>query len=143
MTRLPPHSSLTNSIAYVIVRTTMGLVLLAYGVAKFLDGRDAVVARMVHQFADSPIPDLCVRLLAQLLPFLEVVLGVLLVAGVFTLEALIALGALLIALTVGKAVLQDTDTVAHNLIFVAIVHGMLVRVREDRWGIDWLWRQRT
>jgi thiosulfate dehydrogenase [quinone] large subunit len=121
---------------YALLRVTLGLVLLGYGIATFFVGRGVVTAYFVKQLTASSVPALLARPFAEVLPFLELGLGALLAIGAFTVETLAVTGLLLIALTTGNAIVHQTDVVAQDLIYVVIVYLLLARVDENRWSVD-------
>jgi hypothetical protein len=69
-----------------------------------------------------------------------VIVGLLLTLGIRSILTLRLVASLLLALTVGKAVVQDTQTVADNLVYVLIVYVLLVNADHDLWTIERLWQ---
>ncbi len=127
-------------LGYLLLRVTLGLVLLLTGVAKFIAGRQAFVAHLEQTFSSSILPNSLVHLFGVLLPFAEVGLGLLVVFGVFTTAALVLLGLLLIALNSGMVIVQESDTVAHNLIYSLIVYVLLGSAGHNGWAVARFWR---
>lgn len=128
------------ALGYAILRMTIGLVVFFYGVGKLVGGRAEFVATLDRSFAASYLPAVLVHLFGQVLPFLEIAIGLCVALGMGTVVTLPALGALLLALTVGKAVIGDTRVVAENLTFMLVVYLLLVRTECNRWSVDQLWR---
>ena len=79
-----------------------------------MGGVGSFAAELQQQFAGK-LPMFIVAPFAYALPFAEVTIGALLMLGLFNVMALILTGLLLMALTFGKVMGNDTATVAHNL----------------------------
>jgi thiosulfate dehydrogenase [quinone] large subunit len=80
---------------------------------------------------------------AYLLPFGEVLAGLLILFGLFTRIGLIVSGLLLIGLTFGTVVLGDPPTVANNLLYALVNFTLLWFVDMNRYSLDSLFRRRT
>jgi thiosulfate dehydrogenase [quinone] large subunit len=70
------------------------------------------------------------------LPVIEVLIGVLLVLGLFNSIALVLSGLLLIAHTFGMVILGDTPTVANNLLYVLINFVLLYLAEQNNYAVD-------
>ncbi len=114
-----------KNIAYALLRVTVGVVFLFYGVGKFLAGRESVVNSMVHQFSTTFLPSVLVRAFATVLPFAETILGACLALGLLTRLTLALAAALVMALTFGVAILPNPQIVANNLIYAVILFLLL------------------
>lgn len=139
--RLAWSDGARDAVAYACLRAAVGVAFACFGLAKFAAGRAAFVAHMDASFAGSPLPHASVHLFGIALPFLEVGLGLLLALGIATRLTLSGLGLLLVALVGGKAIVQDADTVAHNLIYAVLVYILLTRAEHDAFAVDRLWHR--
>ena len=88
----------TIQLAYLILRLTMGVNMFTHGVARLLD-LEKFNMWMIGQFSDTILPEFLVSLSSYMIPFAELIIGVLLILGLFTSRALL-LGALLITVLV-------------------------------------------
>jgi len=70
------------------------------------------------------------------LPFIEVLLGTLILLGLFNPISLLISGLLLIVLTFGMVILGDTPTVANNLIYVLINFALLYLAEYNFYSVD-------
>ncbi len=127
--------------AYVLLRITMGVVFLFYGIDKFIMGRAAVAGGMVKEFEKTPLPRQLVALFANVLPFAEVVLGFCVLFGGFTMIALALMAALLAVLTFGQVLLLNASIVANNLIYCVIVFLLLYLAEHNTFCLDRLWQK--
>lgn len=129
-------------LAYALVRVTLGLVFALFGLAKLAAGRAAFTAHVDESFASTPLPHVAVHLFGTVLPFAEVGLGACVALGLCTTLGLTLIGVLLLALTAGKAMVQDTETVAHNLVYVLLVFELLTRAEHNCLALDRVWQRR-
>lgn len=110
--------------AYALLRVTMGVIFLFYGIGKFMGGLTNFVGGMNQRFTGK-LPATLVMPFAYILPFGELICGLLIALGLFTRVGLVISGLLLIGLTFGTVILGDPPTVAHNLQY-ALVNFVLL-----------------
>ncbi len=130
-----------KQVAYVLLRITIGVVFLFYGIGKFTMGRAALVNGLVQQFAKTPLSPGLVRVFGNVIPFAEVILGFCVLFGVFTTIALALMGTLLIALTFGMVLVPNPSIVANNLIYCVIVFLLLYFAEYNTFSLERLWKK--
>jgi thiosulfate dehydrogenase (quinone) large subunit len=113
-----------REIAYALLRVTLGVTFLFYGIGKFKSGVTNFVGGMNQQFSGK-LPAAMVMTFAYAIPFAETISGALLVLGLFTRFGLTLAGLLLIGLTFGMVILGQAPTVAHNLQYALIIFVLL------------------
>lgn len=113
------------SLAYAVLRVTMGFNIFMHCVTRLLAGFGNFVNSMVKMFEGTRLPSAFVVPFAYVLPWLEGVIGLLILIGLRTREALIAGALLMLALTFGTALRQDWDIVAIQL-FYSLVYALLI-----------------
>ncbi len=123
---------------YVLLRLALGAVFLFYGISKFRTGVGTTVDMMTRQFDRTFLPSVLVKAFTGALPSIEVVLGLLLLLGLFTRAALVLAGLVLIVLTTGLAILGNAPTVASNLLFLLVIWVLLSHAEENAFGLDGL-----
>jgi thiosulfate dehydrogenase (quinone) large subunit len=121
---------------YVLLRLALGAVFVLYGVNKFQAGVGATIDQMARQFDRTFLPSLAVKAFAGALPSVEVVVGLLVLTGLFTRVALVLAGLELIALCAGLAVLGNAATVATNLLFLLVVYVLLSHEEDNAFSLD-------
>jgi thiosulfate dehydrogenase [quinone] large subunit len=131
-----------REIAYALLRVTMGVIFLFYGVGKFLGGVANFVSSMNQHFSGK-LPASMVMPFAYILPFGEVTAGLLIVLGLFTRVGLVISGLLLIGLTFGTVMSGDAPTVAHNLQYALVNFVLLWLIDLNRYSLDALFGRRT
>ena len=126
----------SRSAAYCILRLTVGFVFLMYGIGKLIEGVNEFTAGLEKQFAETFLPGTLITLFGIALPFLETLIGILLIFGLFTRYAIAFAGLLMIVLTTGLAVVGNPEGVGHNLVYSFILFGLLYYNEDNRWAID-------
>ena len=127
--------------AYALLRATLGVVLLFFGIGKFVGGITNFVGGMNQRFAGK-LPAIMVMPFAYAIPFCEVIAGLLILLGLFTRAGLVLFGLLIIGLTFGTAMLGDAPTVAHNVQYALVNFVLLWLVDLNRYSIDGLMRRK-
>ena len=125
--------------AYALLRVTLGVIFLCFGIEKFVGGIGNFAGGMNRSFSGK-LPSALVLPFAYALPFLEVLCGALILLGLFTSIALVLSGLLLLALTFGTVMLGDAPTVAHNLQYALVNFVLLWLVDNNGFSIDRLRR---
>ena len=125
--------------AYALLRVTLGVIFLFFGIGKFVGGVGGFADGMTQRFAGK-LPSALVLPFAYTLPFAEVLVGALLLLGLFTSVALVLSGLLLVALTFGTVMLGDAPTVAHNLQYALVNFVLLYLADYNGYSVDRLRR---
>lgn len=127
----------SREIAYALTRITYGLIFLFYGLGKFMMGLLNFVGGMNQQFSGK-LPAFMVMPFAYVLPFGELISGVLILLGLYTRLGLTLSGLLLVGLTFGLVILGNAEGVAHNLIYVLVNFVLLWFADLNRLSLDGL-----
>jgi thiosulfate dehydrogenase [quinone] large subunit len=128
-------------LAYVLLRLVVGANLMMHGISRMIAGPGEFAAKLVMQFAHSPLPAWSVWAFGLVLPAIEAGLGLLLLIGLRTRAALIAATLLIMVLTFGSSLLQDWSAAGIQLTYAAIYAALLFLHRYNNWSVDaWLSR---
>jgi thiosulfate dehydrogenase [quinone] large subunit len=128
--------------AYALLRITFGVVFFFNGIGKLMGGVGNFVGGMNQRFSGK-LPAMLVMPFAYTLPFAELLLGALILFGLFTRLGLVLTGLLLAALTFGTVMLADFGTVAHNTQYALVNFVLLWLVDLNRYSLDGLFRSKT
>ena len=131
-----------RNVAYALLRVTLGVVFLFFGIGKFAGGVANFAGGMSERFAGK-LPSIFVLPFAYALPFAEVILGTLILIGLGARIALALSGLLLIGLTFGTVMLGDTPTVAHNLQYAFVNFVLLWFCESNAFSVDSLIRRKS
>ncbi len=116
-------------IAFLLARITIATSFLGHGFIRLPKLQD-FSNWMTGRFSASILPEAVVLPFSYILPFAEFVIGILLLAGLFTRGSLIAGTLLMIVLIFGSSVLEDWAAIPSQLIHAAFCIVLLVYVKE-------------
>ena len=126
------------SLAYALLRITLGTNIAFHGISRILAGPALFVAALTKQFESTVLPHLAVQVFGYALPWLEALIGLLILFGALTRMALIA-GALVIVLLTFH---QDWNVAGLQLIY-AVVYFVLIGLRGfNSFSVDGLFSNR-
>ena len=131
------HRFSNRVVAYTILRVSFGANIMLHGVSRLMVGHGAFLAYLNRFFAHTPlIPTSMLPAFAIVLPWVETLLGFLMVIGLATRLALIA-GAIVIAfLVVGTNLAQDWVVSGLQLIYAFLYYYLLVHLDENGLSCD-------
>ena len=95
---------------------------------RIIGGVDAFASDMAKGFEKTILPLWLVQPFGYVLPFVELVIGILLIAGLFSRATLVAGALLMTALTFGSSMQSNWDAVGTQLLY-AVVFSLLLFLR--------------
>ena len=125
-----------SSLAYALLRITLGLNIFMHGTSRLLAGISNFVSGMTKMFQSTVLPTAVVVPFGYALPWLEAGLGFLIIVGFRTREALVAGALLMLALTFGTALRQDWDVAGVQLLYSAVYAALIATLRYNRLSLD-------
>lgn len=132
-----------KAIAHVLLRITLGIDLFIHGMTRIFGDYTGFVDKILKDFQDTILPHFSLSLFGWSLPLIEVLVGFLLLVGLFTRFAAI-LGALLIAVLVfGTGLKQNWNIVGIQLVYALIYYFIIQNLQYDRYSIDHWIKQRN
>ena len=145
---MPRNSIPDRTWAIFIARTILGLIFFMAGMWKVFDLGPIEHARrlFVEPYADTFLPVWSLWLTGTIIPVIELTAGALVLVGIWTRPALLALGAVLITVTFGHLVAEPLYQFhTHVIPRTALLLFVLVMPRsEDRLSLEaWLAGRRT
>ena len=129
-----------TNLAYFMLRATLGLNICIHGVSRILQGPGVFANSLVGSFHKTPLPDWSVHLFGLGLPWVEMLLGGLVLFGVSLRLALFGGAFLIFLLTLGSSLLQDWNAAGLQLIYAMIYAGLLAFRAKDCLSVDSLRR---
>lgn len=124
-----------RQLAYALLRITFGILLFFYGLTKFTGGLGGFASGLRERFAEQ-LPAFLVTPFAWILPFAEVILGGLLILGLFTPGVLFVSGLLMTALVFGAVMEPSPGVVANNVLYAVVVFLLLFLHDYNRYSLD-------
>jgi len=130
------------SLAYALLRITLGTNIALHGISRIVAGPASFVSSLTKQFEGTVLPHLAVQGFGYALPWLEALIGLLILFGALTRVALIAGALLIVLLTLGSTLHQDWDIAGLQLIY-ALAYFVLIGLRQyNVWSVDGLFSRR-
>ena len=133
--------NLNRACALLVARLVLGLIFFMAGVMKVFQLGPVEHARKYFlPFSDTFLPVWSLWTVGVMIPFIELIAGALLILGLRTRDALIALGCVLVIVTFGH-LLHDAlyDFSGHVIPRLALLVFLLLCPREDdRFLVDYL-----
>jgi thiosulfate dehydrogenase (quinone) large subunit len=108
-------STVDRKIGYLVLRLTLAMSIFMHGLTR-LPHLTAFADGMVKEFANTVLPAMVVRPFALGLVFVESIVGLLMLLGLFTRAALIVGSATMAALIFGTALRSEWNIVAIQLL---------------------------
>lgn len=124
-----------RSMGLALVRWGIGLRLLVSGLAKVGDLGGFVNGYILPAFAETILPDWMLIPYAYALPVVELLLGALLILGLFRCISLFLAGLTFLSLAFGQMLLKQQATVLDILVCLAMTSALLFFGEHDRWII--------
>ena len=124
-------------IAYAILRLAFGANILLHGLSRLLNGQAAFLAYLTKYFEHAHLisPGM-LPLFGAVLPWVETILGVLLVLGLFSRFTLIVGALVLTVLVIGTNLAQDWLVAGLQLPYCFIYYYLLVHLEQNTISLD-------
>jgi len=124
-------------IAYTILRVSFGANIMLHGVSRIVMGHAAFLAYLTHYFEKaSYVPVGMLSIFATVQPWVELILGLLLMIGLATRFSLIAGGLVILSLVIGTNLAQDWLVSGLQLIYAFLYYYLLAHLDQNRYSID-------
>jgi thiosulfate dehydrogenase (quinone) large subunit len=118
-----------GAVAYLLLRVMIGVNIFMHGATRIAAGVSAFAAGLVGMFHQTPLPPAFVHAYGVALPWLEALIGLLVLVGAQTRWALIAGFLLMLSLTFGVSLRQDWQTAGLQLTY-GVVYAILLAFRQ-------------
>lgn len=129
------------AIAYAILRLSFGANIMLHGVSRLLNGRPAFLAYLNHYFEHAHlIPASSLPAFGAVLPWVETIVGLLLMIGLFSRVVMIFGALVMLCLVVGTNLAQDWLVSGLQLIYCFLYYYLLVHLDENTISVDAMMR---
>lgn len=126
---------INHSLTFVLLRLAVGMSMFGHGFVRVLK-LPKFSAWMVEKFAGSMVPEILVTPFSYALPIIELVIGVLLLIGLFTRLSLIVGGLTMVALIFGSSMLEDWGAIPSQMIHTFFFAVLLSYLNYNAYSID-------
>lgn len=120
-------------IAYLLFRIPIGISFFGHGLAR-LPKQGEFAQWMVSLFSESWIPLGLVNIFAFTLPFVELMIGVLILSGIWIKTVAIAGVILMSTLILGSSVIEDWSAVGIQMFYGAYLSGIYLFAEHNRFS---------
>jgi thiosulfate dehydrogenase [quinone] large subunit len=125
-----------KSLAYALLRIGFGVNFAGHGLIRIYNGVGTFAATTAEHLAKSPLPHGITFAFSYAIPFLEAILGLTLILGVFTRIALVSGAIFMMALTIGVTANQQWDIAGQQLLYSLIFFLLLYLIENNTLAVD-------
>jgi thiosulfate dehydrogenase [quinone] large subunit len=125
-----------KSLAYALLRISFGVNFAGHGLIRIYNGVGIFAQSTAEHLAKSPLPRTFTFGFSYAIPFLEAVLGLTLVLGVFTRISLVCGALFMMALTIGVTANQQWNIASEQLIYSIVFFLLLYLIEHNTLSID-------
>lgn len=122
-------AQLDHKLGYFILRLALGINILTHGLVR-LPHLDEFASTMVSSFENTFLPLPMVEGFAYVLPFLETIIGALIIVGLFSRQVLFLGGLLMAFLIFGTCLEQDWAVASRQMVYILFYYFLLVNREE-------------
>ncbi len=127
-------SKSAKALGVALLRWALGLMFLVAGVSKLCTLTAFVTGYLAPAFETTFLPGWLVAAYGYALPFVETILGVLLLVGCCRTASLAVAGLTLISLAFGQMLVQGQAIVANIMLYILMTAVILFLQEHDRYG---------
>jgi thiosulfate dehydrogenase (quinone) large subunit len=143
MTFQVPENGRDISLAYLLLRATLGINILTHGVVRILSGPEHFASMLGQAFHATPLPEWLVVWFGYSLPWIEAIIGIFVLFGLLTRFFLAAGAILILILTVGAGLRLDWEITGLQVIYAAVYAMLLAFSSANHYSIDNLYERIT
>lgn len=126
---------MNKNIAYFLLRVSMGVNLLGHGLAR-IPKLSVFAEGMTKSFEKSWLPHPFVHLFSTALPFLEFMIGGLLIIGFKTRLASMAGAGLIIMLLFGSSTVENWEAMGIQMIYALFFYILISKEEDNCYALD-------
>jgi thiosulfate dehydrogenase [quinone] large subunit len=125
-----------KSLAYALLRIAFGVNFAGHGLIRIYNGVGTFASTTAEHMARSPLPHGLTLNLSYAIPFLEAILGLTLILGVFTRISLACGAVFMMVLTIGVTANQQWDVASQQLIYSVVFFLLLYLIEHNSFAMD-------
>jgi thiosulfate dehydrogenase (quinone) large subunit len=125
-----------KSLAYALLRIALGVNFAGHGLIRIDNGVGAFAAATAEHLAKSPLPHSLTLGFSYAIPFVEAILGLTLILGVFTRVALVCGAVFMMVLTIGVTANQQWDVASQQLLYSTVFFLLLFLIEHNALALD-------
>jgi thiosulfate dehydrogenase (quinone) large subunit len=125
-----------KSLAYALLRIAFGVNFAGHGLIRIYNGVAFFAATTAEHLAKSPLPHSLTYAFSYAIPFLEAILGLTLILGVFTRISLVCGAVFIMLLTIGVTTNQQWDVASQQLLYSVVFFLLLFFIEHNALALD-------
>lgn len=125
-----------RSLAYALLRISLGINFAGHGLIRIHNGAAAFAHTTAEHLAKTPLPQSLIFGFSYAIPFLEAILGLTLILGIFTRVSLTAGALFMMALTIGVTANQQWDIASQQLLYSVVFFLLLFLLEYNQVSLD-------
>jgi thiosulfate dehydrogenase [quinone] large subunit len=125
-----------RQLAYVLLRIALGVNFAGHGLIRIHNGVEAFAQTTTEHLAKSPLPHGLSYGFSYTIPFVEAILGLTLILGVFTRVSLACGAVFMMLLTVGVTANQQWDIAGQQLVYSVVFFLLLYLIEHNDLSLD-------
>ncbi len=127
-----------KSLAYALLRIAFGVNFAGHGLVRIYNGVGVFAQSTAEHLAKSPLPEILIFAFSYAIPFLEAILGLTLILGVFTRISLVCGAIFMMFLTIGVTANQQWELASQQLLYSLIFFLLLYLIEHNTLAVDTL-----
>lgn len=128
-------AAMAKPLPYLFARLLLATSLFGHGLVR-MPKLAGFSGWMAGQFKGSLLPESLVTPFSYILPFAELITGLLLLAGLFTKQAAVAAALIMMVLIFGSSMIEEWGSIPSQLIHGAFAVYLLQNTEANRYSID-------
>jgi thiosulfate dehydrogenase [quinone] large subunit len=138
---LASEASMGHRLGYLGLRLCLGLGFMLHGVARIFFGNyQPYLTEYMKRMVGSPLPTELIRPFLMTLPFIEALIGFLLLIGLLTRYVAFGCSLVMLSLLFGTGLRQDWNGMQTQLIYTFFLTYLLMNIEWNHWSVDRLLR---
>ena len=125
-----------RSLAYALLRIAFGINFAGHGLVRIHNGVATFAQSTAEHLAKSPLPHGMILGFSFAIPYLEAILGLTLILGVFTRISLVLGAVFMMALTIGVTSNQQWDVAGQQLLYSLVFFVLLFLLEWNELSVD-------
>jgi thiosulfate dehydrogenase (quinone) large subunit len=125
-----------KSLAYALLRIAFGVNVAGHGLIRLHNGVGAFATSTAEHLAKSPLPHNFIFGFSYAIPFVEAILGLTLILGVFTRISLVCGAVFMMLLTIGVTSIQQWDLASQQLLYSVVFFLLLYLIEHNALALD-------
>lgn len=132
---------INKPLSYLLLRLAVAVSMLGHGLVR-IPKIDAFADEMVKQFELSVLPQQLVQPFAYILPYVELLVGIFMLLGLFTKQAIVLGAITIIVLIFGSCMIESWGAIPAQLIHMLCFVLLLSYQQYDNYSLDKLFFRR-